>query len=324
MSFASHNLSFSVFACLLCCVSSAFSLSSESAVAAKPPVTSVTFSPGGSSVVVGSQAGVAEYAWPQLNRVRTITSDVGNLHEVDFSNSGQLLAVAGGAPAEDGRVEIYSWPECEQLQELTVHTDSVMGIAWINETSLATASLDHDVLVWDLETGAPRRRLGGHSKGVIALSVMRDDGLLVSTGIDQNLRVWNLASGELVRSLNNHTRPVHDLALRPGDHSLAMIVSASDDKTVRLWQPAIGRMVRFVRLDSVPLDVEWLSDGTRVAVACADGYIRVIDPERATVTQALPAIDGWAYCLAVHPRDRSLVVGGSDGQLVQIALTAEP
>jgi WD40 repeat protein len=273
---------------------------------------------------VGSQAGVAEYEWPHLNPLRTITSDVENIHAVHFSASGQLLAVAGGAPSESGRVEIYNWPECNRLQELTEPSDSVMAIAWIDDSTLATASLDQDVLVSDVETGVSSRRLVGHSKGVTALCFAHEDDLLVSAGIDQNLRVWNLASGELVRSLNNHTRPVHSLALRPGNHSLAMIVSASDDKTVRLWQPAIGRMVRFVRLDSVPLDGEWLSDGTRIVVSCADGYVRAIDPDRATVVEELPAINGWAYCLAAHPRDGSLVVGGSDGQLKRITLPAEP
>ena len=101
-----------------------------------------------------------------------------------------------------------------------------------------------------------------------------------------------------------------------------MVASVSDDRTVRLWQPTIGRMVRFARLNSRPLDVGWLPVGSRIVVTCSDGHLRLVDPVEVKVTKDLPAVEGWAYSLAVHPSDGSVVVGGSAGRLRRVSVGA--
>ena len=133
--------------------------------------------------------------------------------------------------------------------------------------------------------------------------------------MDRSLRVWKPESGRLIHSLNIHTRRVHNLTLRPGGEGLPMVASVSNDRSVRLWQPTIGRMVRFARLKSRPLDAEWLPDGSRVVVSCSDGHVRMVDPLTVQVTGDIPALAGWAYSLAVHPTDGSVLVAGQGGQL---------
>lgn len=64
----------------------------------------------------------------------------------------------------------------------------------------------------------------------------------------------------------------------------------------------------------------WLSDGSEIVASCVDGRIRVIDPVKVKVTQDLPAIEGWAYAIAVHPKDQSIAVGGTNGQIRRIEL----
>jgi len=283
--------------------------------AAEPPITSVAFAPDGKTVVACSQVGLQVYSWPELKRQQTIKATAVNLHDVAFSPAGDRLAVGGGTPSEDGSVEIFSWPAGKSLAVLDGHDNSVMGLAWLSESLLAAASLDHSVILWNTTTGSPGRRLEGHSRGVSSLCFLKKQNILVSTGIDRSLRVWKPGTGELIRSLSIHTRRVHNLALRPGVEGLPMVASVSDDRTVRLWQPTIGRMVRFARLESRPLDAEWLPDGSRVVVACTDGHLRVVDPVTVKVTRDIAALDGWAYSVAVHPTDGSVLVGGQDGQL---------
>ena len=283
-----------------------------------PPITSLAFSHDGKSVVACSQAGLHVYDFPTLNLQRMIEVEARNIHDLAFSPDGDQLAVGGGNPATEGIIEIFSWPEGKSLHTLREHRDSVTAVAWRSASSLVSASLDRRIILWDLRTGSPIQQLEGHSRGVSSLCFLNDKEKLVSTGVDQNIRVWDLASGELIRSLNNHTLPVHDLALRPDASGLPMIVSAGDDRTVRFWQPTIGRMVKFARLKEAPLNVAWLNNGSRIVAACADGAIRFVDPDSVEVTGEIQALNGWAYSLAVHPTDGSVVVGGPNAQVRRI------
>jgi WD40 repeat protein len=285
-----------------------------------PPITSIAFAPDGKTVAACSQSGLRLYSWPGLKPGKKLETSALNLHDLAFSPSGDRLAVGGGIPADEGTVEIFSWPGGKPLQVLNDHKDSVMGIAWLSGSSIASGSLDHSVVLWDTTTGSLLKRLKGHSRGVSSLCFLEKKKLLVSAGIDQSLRVWNLETGKLVHSLDNHTLPVHGIALRPGSGGLPMIASVSDDRTVRLWQPTIGRMVRFARLDTKPLDVGWLPDGSRIVAACTDGNLRLVDPLEVKVTRTLPAGPGWTYSLAVHPLDGSVAAGGSDGRIRRISI----
>jgi len=290
--------------------------------AAQPPVTAIAFAPDGRSVVVGSQAGLTIHRWPDLKRQKKLDTKIANVHDLAFSPNGRSLAVAGGTPAEEGLVEVFAWPSGDSSSVFKGHEDSVLAVAWKNDSTFATASLDHEVAVWDVKTKKRVQRLKGHSRGVSDLCFLRTGNLLISGSLDQNLRVWNTESAEMVRTLNNHTKEIHQLALRPVAGGLPMIASVSGDRTVRLWQPTIGRMVRFAQLNSIPLAVAWLPDGSQLAVAATDGHVRLIDPDTVEIIQDIPAVDGWAYSLGVHPTDGSLLVGGRNGQLKRILLQA--
>jgi len=291
------------------------------ASATEPPISAVAFAPDGKSVIAVSQSGLHVFGWPELDRQRTIKISALNLHCAAFSPDGKHLAVGGGNPSEDGIVEVFSWPAGEPLTKFDDHDDSVRSVAWLDDTRLLTASIDREIKLWDLETKAkPVLTFKGHSRSVDAVCLLKDGKTLVSAGVDQSVRVWDLESAKLIRSLNQHTKPVHALALRPAEVELPMVASASGDRTIRLWQPTIGRMVRYVRLDAEPLNIAWLGDGSRIVACCVDGRVRIVDADEVKVVQTLTAIEGWAYALAVHPSDGSIMVGGSDGQVRRVVV----
>ena len=283
-----------------------------------PPITALVLTKDGKSVIASSQAGLHIYDYPTLRLQRTIKVKAHNIHDMTFSPDGKLLAVGGGNPSVEGTVEILSWPKGRSLRVLKGHRDSVTALSWRDSSSIASGSLDRQIVIFDIHKETQIQVFKGHSKGVSSLCFLNDSNTLVSTGIDQNIRVWNATTGELLRSLNNHTMRVHDLALRPNNTGLPMVASVSDDQTVRFWQPSIGRMVKFARVKAALLNVAWLHDGSMVAAASNDGHVYIINPDTVEVVTVHPAIDGWIYAMIVHPTNSDIIVGGSNGKINRI------
>ena len=58
---------------------------------------------------------------------------------------------------------------------------------------LAATDSDHDVLVWDLATGAVRQRFTGHLNEVAAAVWSPDSRALYTAGTDQQILAWDIA-----------------------------------------------------------------------------------------------------------------------------------
>jgi len=286
-------------------------------------VTALAFSPDGAVLVVGSQAGVEMRSWPGLEPAGTIETELDHVDAIRFSPAGDSLALAGGVPADGGSIEIARWPGGESAWRAAPQDDLIYGVAWRGDgRTIATGSIDRTVAVLDTANGDVLRRIEGHSRGVMAVAYLAEPELLLSAGIDQSIRVWQPDNSDALRNLDNHTQPVYDLVLRPGqpEGTLPMVVSVSEDRTMRLWQPTIGRLVRFLRLDSAPLAVTWTPDGLWIVAVAKDGHVYRVDPDTVEVLERIPAVDGWAYSLAMHPTGREVAVGGEHGELRRVAI----
>ena len=288
-----------------------FSVATTDLLGQSPPITDVAFAPNGKEVVASSQAGLQVYNWPELKLQKTIPISFPNIHVLQFSPDGQQLAVGGGNPAEDGVVEILSWPNFQSLTKLTGHDDSVIALTWTSDQQLVSASLDRVMLSWDIQSKKATTTYRGHSRGISAVCKLRDE-TLVSAARDLSVRVWNRKSAELLRSLNQHSGPIHSIAVCPAESTIPIVATAAADRTVRFWQPTIGRMMRYIRLESEPLDVAWISDVFLLA-SCVNGQVCLINTQNVTLIEQVPGIDGWAYTLAIHPNDGSFAVAGSNG-----------
>jgi WD40 repeat protein len=293
-----------------------------SASAADPPITAAAFSPDGKSVVVGSQAGLEVRSWPGLKPVRKLDSKLPHLHDCVFSPKGDLLAVVGGRPAEQGTVELFRWPGAELVSSDVLHQDLIHAFAWRGDgQQWVTASADRTCRLHDAASGKLLHAFDGHSGAVLAIAFTPDGKAVASAGIDQTIRLWDAGTGKQLRSFENHVGPVHALAFRPGQdpETPPLLASASADRTVRLWQPTIGRLVRFARLSSAPLSLAWASDGSRLLAGCTDGHLRIVDPDTVQILEDLQVFKGWAYTLAV-PAGGTVLLGGPESQLRGLAL----
>ena len=165
--------------------------------------------------------------------------------------------------------------------ELVGHGQCVAGVAWPALGALASASWDHSVRLWDVETGTNTDTLN-HNKAVhaVAAAPSGSGGLVAFGGAERAVRLWDprARSSEVlaVRSLPSHGGWVAALAWHPT--SLHHLVSASHDGSAKLWDVRASIPLHTVASsDEKLLCVGWVGGGTAVAAGGADRQLRVAE-----------------------------------------------
>lgn len=107
------------------------------------------------------------------------------------------------------------------------HDASILCLQY-DDKILVTGSSDSDLLIWDIKTYQPIKRLRKHTGGV--LDVALDAKHIVSCSKDSRIIVWDRETLQPKGDLTGHRGPVNAVQLR--GH---LLVSASGDGIARLW-----------------------------------------------------------------------------------------
>lgn len=105
--------------------------------------------------------------------------------------------------------QLSIWAQREgQFVVQTGHSSDVIRLEFSqNGDILASAGNDHNIVLWELESGKQLRLLNGHRDQINDLVFMHGDTILASCSKDSSIRFWNTFTGELVAQTKTTFQP---------------------------------------------------------------------------------------------------------------------
>lgn len=108
------------------------------------------------------------------------------------------------------------------------HEASILCLQYDDDV-LVTGSSDHTLIIWEMHTFQPIRRLQRHTSGVLDLAF--DNDKIVSCSKDYSICIWDRRTGEMLHQIHDHQGPVNAIQLRNDT-----IVSASGEGSAHLYK----------------------------------------------------------------------------------------
>jgi WD40 repeat protein len=197
------------------------------------------------------------------------------VYDAQFSPDGKTVAainlVKFGEKPTPRIVQL--WDVDSQRERAVLNADADWSMAFSpGGNTLAIASKDRAVRLWDTATGRLKATCRGHVKGVGNLAFSPDGTVLASSGRDRFIELWDSANGAERAVLFGHRRQVESIAFTPDGRFLA---SAGADKTVRLWDVHSHRLAAVLRLEADANVVTFSPDGKTLVTSSDDWRIRL-------------------------------------------------
>ena len=210
------------------------------------------------------------------------------------------VATAGVAAAQQATV----------VGTLEGHTDPVYAVAWSPDgKTLATASFDNTVRLWDTATRKEIKKFEGHTKLVLAVAIAPDGKHVLSGSQDNTAKIWDYPTSGPVKTFPGLPAAIEALAIKPDGKQFA----AAAGKSIKVWDPNTGAVIKDLEGHAGEVSsAAWRGDGGQLATGDKANTIRLwkadLTPDT-TIECPSPAVLGLSFL----PNNQQLVSAGSDG-----------
>ncbi len=243
----------------------------------------------------------------------TFTQGFSGIYGLAFSPNGEQLAAAG----TDGAIILM---RVKDSQKLLVMKHEKSKYLWIPALDfhpdghlLASGGFDHQVKLWDLQTGQCLRTFEGHTQWIWGVGFSTDGQLLASAANDNTVRIWQVATGECIRILEDHTSWVQSVDFSPDGRYLA---TASYDRTIRLWDVETWNCEKvFEGHQAIIGHVSFSSDSLSMVSVSADTTVRLWNVQTGQCDKILRGHSAAVRSGTFSSDSQTVVSGDLDGNL---------
>ncbi len=203
----------------------------------------------------------------------------------------------------------------KKLAELTGHSGAVYALEQGEESQyIYSGSGDKITAKWNLNTLHPEK-FSAQLPGIIyALSFLPSKNILLAGTSEGKIHVIDLAEKKESKILLNHNQPVFDIKYTDFNKNKVIVLSAGGDGLLSFINTTDFSTIKLLKLCNEKLRAIDVFENT-AAVACGDGFIRIISISEQKVIAEFAAHTGSVYSVKFAPDGSYLLSGGKDAHL---------
>jgi len=188
--------------------------------------------------------------------------------------------------------------------------DAIRSLAFSPDgTTLAVASANGIVQLWDIKGRKELKTLRGHTKIVTEVSFSSDGKFLASSSDDTTIIIWDLQTGVIKNTLTSDS-VVLSVAFSPDGKNIA---AGYQDNTLKIWNWQNGENIATINAHSGWVwKVVYSPNGKILASTSFDSQTKLWNAENFQLLATLEGHNGTVWSAAFSPDGQTLATGGDD------------